>query len=170
MLLGAWVSVHPDSYRESTLVQTRTSFLRLPSYFYFSIILSKDNTYIQGPYFIWQLSFVTSRCYFVAHVGGRISLLRKYDKRADRKWQQTVVKQNNGSVFTCVCISALVIQSKNCDYCVSQKNACVLSYLTLYNPEIVSITYQSTVLTSHKALSVTKHFIVQLMHTNCKSP
>jgi len=56
------------------------------------------------------------------------------------------VKQNNRPVLTCVCVFRP---------CVSQKNACVLAYLTLHKPEMVSITHHGTVLTLHKALSNT---------------
>ena len=39
---------------------------------------------IQGPYFFWQLSFVTSCRYSAAHVDGRLNgQLLEYDKRAE---------------------------------------------------------------------------------------
>lgn len=42
--------------------------------------------HVLGPYFIWQLSFVISRRYSAARVGGEMG------KRTDRKWQPIVVR------------------------------------------------------------------------------
>lgn len=38
---------------------------------------------IQGPYFIWQLPFVTSHCYSAVHASGWLSGLWQHDKQPD---------------------------------------------------------------------------------------
>jgi len=45
---------------------------------------------IHGTYCVWQLWFVW---------GGSLSGLHQYDKRADRKWQPTVVGTNNDLAY-----------------------------------------------------------------------
>lgn len=54
---------------------------------------------LQGSYFIWQLSFVTPVYDSAPRVGGRLNGVRQYDKRADRKWQTTVVRYNNDPIL-----------------------------------------------------------------------
>ena len=49
-------------------------------------------TITQCTYFFWQLSSVSSRRHSAARAGGRMRALCQYDKRADRKLLQTVVR------------------------------------------------------------------------------
>jgi hypothetical protein len=62
-------------------------------------IETQDICYIQEPYFIRQIPFVT-----VARVGGWLSGLRYYDKEADRKWQRYLtgkVRTLYNKIYSC---------------------------------------------------------------------
>ena len=55
--------------------------------------------WIQRPYFIWQLSLVTSRRYCAARTSSRMSALRQYDKTVYRKRQNKFVRYNNDPIW-----------------------------------------------------------------------
>jgi hypothetical protein len=87
-------AVSPLIIRSSKLYTQHLICVRLARLFlsYFTL------TCIDSPYFIWQISFVIFRCYFVARVGGGMSGVRQYYKRAERKWRTIFVGLNKGNI------------------------------------------------------------------------